>query len=270
MSNRIEKVFAGLKQSKQAALIPYITFGDPDFETTYQSLISLSKAGADMIELGVPFNDPIADGPTIQKACTRALANSFSMHDIFAVMRRFRAAGFETPVVLMSYANPVFALGYDVFCREAVASGIDAALLTDLPPEEAGEYLAAAKSADLGTVFLCSPTTDPARLALIDASSSAYIYYVAHAGVTGARTSLPPEITGKLGQLMAKLKNKLCVGFGISTPEQAALLAPHADGLIVGSALVKLFEDYRGEDLQKNIYTFIKSMKEATSHDSRS
>ncbi len=266
MSDRIKKCFAHLEATGQTALIPYITLGDPDLETSFQTIRTLTMAGADMVELGIPFTDPVSDGPVIQKACDRALLNPFCMEDIFALARRVRESGIETPLILMSYANPVFSSGFDHFCKSTVDSGIDAALLTDIPPEEAGPYRHAATTHGLETIFLCSPTTTPERLRLIDECSTAYVYYVAHAGVTGARDTLPEEITARLHALKSSLTHPLCVGFGISTPTQATVLAPHADGLIVGSALVGLFEQYNGEELQKRIFSFIQSMKDATRH----
>lgn len=267
MSERIQKCFARLKAAGETALIPYITLGDPDLETSFQAVRTMADAGADIIELGVPFTDPVSDGPVIQKACDRALLNPFSMDDVFMLTRRVRKSGIDTPLVLMSYANPVFSLGFDHFCKSAADAGIDAVLISDVPPEESEVYRASANLHGLETVFLCSPTTSPERLSLIDDCSTAYVYYVAVAGVTGARTALPPEIVSRLGTLRTALSRPLCVGFGISTPDQAAALSPHADGIIVGSALVQLFEDYKGAELQQHIYSFITSMKKAMSDD---
>lgn len=267
MSDRIERTFSRLKTAGETALIPYITIGDPDLRTSYQSILTLAGAGADMIEIGIPFTDPVADGPTIQKACERALRNPFRMVDIFSMTRKVREAGIDIPLVMMSYGNPIYAMGYDVFSKEAVTHGIDAVLITDVPPEEAGPYSNAARDHDLKTVFLCSPTTSPERLKKIDQASTGYVYYVAHSGVTGARAALPAEIVQTLTYLKSNLRNRLCVGFGISTPEQAASLSAHADGLIVGSAIVKLFETYQGDALQKQLHGFVTSMKEAMKND---
>lgn len=267
MSERIENTFSRLKVARQAALIPYITIGDPDLDTSFQAIRTLVEAGADMIEIGIPFTDPVADGPTIQKACERALLNPFRMIDIFAMTRKVRESGVDIPLILMSYANPVYAMGFDAFCAQAVESGIDAVLITDIPPEESEEYCKAAQTHDLKTVFLCSPTTSPERLTLIDEVSTGYVYYIAHAGVTGVRSSLPAEIVMALNGLKSQLKNPLCVGFGISTPEQGASLAPHADGLIIGSAIVKLFETSRGAALQKQLLDFVEFMKKAIKND---
>jgi tryptophan synthase alpha chain len=256
--SRIASTFA-----KGKAFIPYITAGDPDMATTLSVLKTLARSGADMIELGIPFTDPVADGPTIQKASERALKHPFRMESIFGLVKEFRSAGFETPVVLMSYANPVFVYGYEAFAKEAVASGIDAALLTDIPPEEAEDYVAAAKKHGLGTVFLCSPTTSPERLKLVDDASTAYVYYVAHVGVTGARDDLPRDVQEALADLKKNLKKPLCVGFGISTPQQAEVMAKYADGVIVGSALVGLFERWRGTELLSHIAKLTQDLKGA-------
>lgn len=257
MSNKILKTF----KNKNCALIAYLTIGDPDLETSYRSIKTLVQAGADIVELGVPFTDPLADGPTIQKSSERALKSSFNIKDILVLSQRLRNEGIQIPFILMSYANPVYAYGFDRLCRQAASHGIDAALITDLPPEESKDYLKYARQENLGTVFLCSPTTSPQRLQVIDQASTSFVYYVARAGVTGTRSALPDDIKDKLKNIRKMIKNKLCVGFGISTPEQAQLLAPHADGLIIGSALVDLFEKYTGDILQEKIHDFINAVK---------
>ncbi|HCM84055.1 MAG TPA: tryptophan synthase subunit alpha [Alphaproteobacteria bacterium] len=244
------------------AFIPYITAADPDLATTLAAMKMLADAGADIIELGIPFTDPIADGPTIQKATERALKNDFRMPDMFDVVRQFRASH-ATPVLLMTYANPVFSMGYDKFCAGAAAAGVNAVLITDLPPEEACAFRGAAHENNLGTVFLCSPTTTPERLKLIDQAATEFVYYIAHAGVTGVRTDLPTDVAEKLQKLKSQLQNKLCVGFGVSTPEQARALSAHADGVIVGSAVVKLFEKYQCDELLVQLKSFTQKMAEA-------
>jgi tryptophan synthase alpha chain len=266
MHDRIQKTFDDLKAQKQATIIPYITLGDPDLETSYQTILTLTAAGADMVELGIPFTDPVADGPVIQKACERALKNSFSIDDIFVLCARVREAGVDIPLILMSYANPIYVYGFDSFCKNAVKNGVDGILITDIPPEESEEYCDSARKAGLKTIFLCSPTTSDERLALIDQSSTGFVYYVARAGVTGVQSSMPPETMKKLEAISGKISNRLCIGFGISTPEMAAMLAPHADGIVIGSAIVKLFEKHDDDDLQTQIFTFIDSVKEEASH----
>lgn len=260
MSQKIRDIL-----SRKKAFIPYITVGDPNLDITLSVLKSLSDNGADIIELGVPFTDPIADGPTIQKATERALQNPFNMEDIFELVSHFRSEGYETPILLMSYANPVFVMGYEVFAKKAVEAGVDAALLTDLPPEEADDHLKAASNHGLGTVFLCSPTTTLERLKMIDDASSAFVYYVARAGVTGVQSELPKDVEAKLRDLKSSFSNPLCVGFGISTPDQVKTLKDHADGIIVGSAIVKMFENHEGQDLLNAVGDFTKKMAGALS-----
>ena len=263
MSDRIETTFARLKGEGQAALIPYIAAGDPDLATTRSAIRTLAEAGADMIELGIPFTDPIADGPTIQQSCERALRHPFSLADILNLVRDIRADGVEIPIILMSYANPIFAAGFENFASQAAASGVDGVLVTDIPPEEAEDYAASMNAHGLKTVFLCSPTTSIERLQMIGRASTGYVYYVAHAGVTGIRDSLPPDIADTLKKLKSSLSKPLCVGFGISTPQQARALSPHADGLIVGSAIVRHFEDKQGDSLQESLHSFTQSLKKA-------
>ena len=249
---------------RRKAFIPYIVAGDPDRPTTLATMKTLADHGADVIELGIPFTDPIADGPTIQRAAERALQNPFSMADIFQLVRDFRAAGYhETGLLLMTYANPVFAMGIENFVRQAAESGIDAALITDLPPEEAADYLSSARAAGLETVFLASPTTSAGRLKTIDVAATAFVYYVARAGVTGTREDLPEDLQQKLAELRAQLSNRLAVGFGISRPEHAVAIARHADAVVVGSALVKSFETHTGPDLQSAIAAFTTRIREA-------
>jgi tryptophan synthase alpha chain len=256
--HNISRILAARK-----AFIPYLTAGDPNLQTTLAAMKALADSGADIIELGIPFNDPVADGPTIQKASERALRNPFSMLEIFETVAAFRKSGYETGVLLMTYANPVFQFGYESFCQTAKAHGVDAALITDLPPEEATDYIAAARDAGLGTVFLCSPTTTPERLAMIDSAATAFVYYVAHAGVTGVRDSLPDDLLPRIEAIASAIKNPLCVGFGVSKPEQAAAIASRAAGVIVGSAVVKHFENHAGDALLDALGHFAREMKEA-------
>ncbi len=249
-------------------VIPYITIGDPDLATTRQSVITLAKAGAGMIELGLPFSDPIADGPTIQRSTERALKNKFGLTDVFAMTKALRdEEKIETPFVLMSYANPIFNYGFEKFCRDAVANGIDAVIITDMPPEVSEEYLGHAKENGLGTIFLCSPTTSPERLQLIDQSSTAFVYYASRTGVTGASAELPEGLGSRVRQVRNSLQhNKLCVGFGISREAHMHHLASHVDGLIVGSAIIELFERHKETALQSVLGLFTANLVEAASH----
>ena len=246
-------------------IIPYITLGDPDLSTSRRSIITLARAGAGMIELGLPFSDPVADGPTIQKSSERALQHRFGLNAVFEMTKQLRDAdAISIPFVLMSYANPIYQYGFDNFCRDAVANGIDAALITDMPPEESADYLQAAKAHGLGTVFLCSPTTSPERLKTIDQASTAFVYYVARTGVTGAANDLPGDIGCKLTTVRQHIpNNRLCAGFGISKPEHVHNLAPYVDGLIVGSALVQFYERYTETALQNMVQSFTTNLVDA-------
>jgi tryptophan synthase alpha chain len=227
------------RAAKTSAFVPFIMAGDPDMKTSADILLSLEKSGAAAIELGVPFSDPVADGVTVQQAAERALAAGATLAGVFEMLKQARVQGLSIPVCLFSYLNPIFHMGYDAFARAAESAGAQGALIVDLPPEAAADYLAAMKQAGLETVFLCSPTTDPARLALIDAASSGFVYYVSREGVTGAQSALPAALSEKLAELRANLTAPLAVGFGISTPAHVAALTGKADAIVVGSALVK-------------------------------
>lgn len=227
-----------LQAKGKTALIPYITAGDPDLDTTRQLLFALTEAGADVIELGVPFSDPIADGPVIQRAAERALLQGTSLGQILEMVAEVRAAGLTTPLVLFSYYNPIYRYGLQAFAEKAAAVGASAVLVVDLIPEAAGDFRAAVGEAGLETVFLVAPTTDPARLAEIDAASTGCIYYVSRTGVTGARAEVAQNLGAELDALRAQLQQPLIVGFGISQPEHVRALRGHAAGVVVGSALV--------------------------------
>jgi len=227
------------RAAKNSAFVPFVMAGDPDMGTSAEILLSLQKSGAAAIELGVPFSDPVADGVTVQQAAERALAAGATLAGVFGMLKQARTQGLSIPVCLFSYLNPVFHMGYESFARAAQDAGAQGALIVDLPPETATDYLAAMKAVELETVFLCSPTTAPARLPLIDAASSGFVYYVSREGVTGAQAALPAALDEKLAALRASLKAPLAVGFGISTPAHVKALSGKADAIVVGSALVK-------------------------------
>lgn len=227
----------------KSAFIPFVMAGDPDLETSAAIILKLQDAGADLLELGIPFSDPVADGVTVQKAADRALQSGATLESVLAMLKNLRAQGLTIPVCLFSYLNPIYHMGYETFVKAAKEAGAQGALIVDLPPEEAEEYLAAAKLADFETVFLCSPTTSEARLAVIDAASSGFVYYVAREGVTGAQRELPQSLADKLQKLQSTLQNPVAVGFGISTPQHVATLRGKVDGIVVGSALVKIVEE---------------------------
>ena len=228
----------------KSAFIPFVMAGDPDLETSAAIILQLQEAGADLLELGIPFSDPVADGVTVQKAADRALQNGATLGGVLAMLKKLRAQGLTIPVCLFSYLNPIYHMGYENFVTAAKDAGAQGALIVDLPPEEAEDYLTAAQAAGFETVFLCSPTTSDARLAVIDAASSGFVYYVAREGVTGAQSELPQSLADKLQRLQATLQNPVAVGFGISTPAHVATLRGKVDGIVVGSALVKVVEEH--------------------------
>jgi len=238
-TTRIDTRFQKVKAEGRAALVAYMMAGDPDLESSYQALCALRDNGADAIELGAPFTDPMADGPAIQKAALRALANKTSLADVLALAKRFRADDQETPLIMMGYANPVHMMGYEAFAAAAADAGIDGTILVDLPPEEDQPIRDAYAEHGLSVIRLATPTTNEARMAKVAEGASGFLYYVAVAGVTGAGSANPEEI--REGVEMAQRVSGLpvCVGFGIKTGEQAAAMAKIADGVVVGSAFVE-------------------------------
>jgi tryptophan synthase alpha chain len=241
--NRIDTRFSRLQSAGRKALVPFITAGDPSLEATVPVMHALVAAGADVIELGVPFSDPMADGPTIQRSSERALARGAGLRFVFEAVRGFRETDTETPVVLMGYLNPVEIRGYDRFAEDAAAAGVDGLLVVDLPPEEAGDLRAAMRARDLRLILLASPTTPDARLDRLCADAEGYLYYVSYAGVTGADRL----DTGDAGQHLATIRARAGVpvvaGFGIKDAASAAAMARAAEGVVVGSALVSALAD---------------------------
>jgi tryptophan synthase alpha chain len=238
-TSRIVTRFDQVKSEGRAALVAYLMAGDPDLETSYEALCAVRDNGADVIELGAPFTDPMADGPAIQKAALRALANKTTLKDVLALAKRFREDDQDTPLILMGYANPVHTLGYEAFAEAAAEAGIDGTILVDLPPEEDQPIRDAYAKHELSVIRLATPTTNEARMAKVAEGASGFLYYVAVAGVTGAGSADPEDI--RAGVEMAQRVSGLpvCVGFGIKTGEQAAAMAKIADGVVVGSAFVE-------------------------------
>lgn len=236
-------VLMNARKTGTSAFIPFVMAGDPDMATSEKIILELNKAGADVLELGIPFSDPVADGITVQRAAERALADGTTLESVLSLVTRLRAQGVAMPICLFSYLNPVYHMGYESFIKKALTAGANGALLVDLPPEEADDYVALAQKHAFETVFLCSPTTSQERLKKVDDCSSGFVYYVSREGVTGAQTSLPQKLEAKLAELRAQLKNPVGVGFGISTPEHIRQLTGKTDGIVVGSALVKLIEE---------------------------
>jgi tryptophan synthase alpha chain len=254
--SRIEQMFGRLKGEGRAALIAYLTAGDPTPEQTPDLVAALERGGVDLIELGVPFSDPIADGPVIQRGADRALKAGTTVKKVLDIARQIRQTS-QIPLLLFTYLNPVLRYGLDKLARDAKAVGIDGCLLTDLSVEEAGPYVAAMRSAGLDTVFLAAPTSTHTRLKLVAEYSTGFVYLVSRTGVTGERAALSNALGGLIDEVRGVTGLPLAAGFGISTPEQAAQVAQMADGVVVGSALVRLVEE--GADLGR-IESFARSL----------
>ena len=243
MSGRISRAFARASRDGRAALVVFVEAGDPSLEVTERLLPALADAGADVIELGVPFSDPIADGPAIQRASERGLASGARLGAVLDLVSGARARGLDLPVVLFGYANPVLAMGETAFATRAAAAGVDGALVTDLPPEEGAAFAATLRSARLDPVFLLAPTSPPRRVRVVGRLSRGFVYVVSRPGVTGVRADVPEG----LGELVARVREgvgrlPVAVGFGISTAEQVSAVARLADGVVVGSAVVLAIE----------------------------
>jgi tryptophan synthase alpha chain len=238
MSTRIDHRFAELRRHGRAALVTFTMAGDPDQATSLAILKALPKAGADVIELGMPFTDPMADGPAIQAAGLRALKSGQDMHKTLAVVREFRGGDDATPIVLMGYYNPIYIYGVDRFLADAKSAGVDGLIIVDLPPEEDEELCLPALRAGLNFIRLATPTTDDKRLPAVLANTSGFVYYVSITGITGAAAPDPRKVAAAVARIKRHTKLPVCVGFGVRTGEQARALAEAADGVVVGSALV--------------------------------
>ena len=258
--SRIEDKFAELKGRGETALVTFVTAGDPDLATTEEIVLQLERSGCDLIELGVPFSDPMADGPTIQLSSERALASGTTLPGILELVRRLRTRT-QVPIVLMGYFNPIFIYGAERFAVDAAAAGVDGLLVVDLPPEEAAELKGATDLAGLDLIFLLTPTSDSSRVAAVSRLGRGFIYYVSVAGVTGARSEVADTLAARVTSVRDELNLPLVVGFGISDPSQAAQVAKVADGVVVGSALVKYFERYQGAELLQELGAFVADLK---------
>lgn len=241
--SRIAKTFARLRTEGRRGFIPFITAGDPDLATTRALVVELARAGADVVELGVPFSDPMADGVVIQRSSERALRHGVSVADVLALVREARRET-DVPVILFTYFNPLLQFGLERLCEEAREAGVDGVLVTDLVPEEAEEFSAALKRRGLDMIFLVAPTSTDARLSMIAARASGFIYAVSRAGVTGARVDVSSEAEKLVGRVRAVSELPVAVGFGISTREQVADVWRYADAAVVGSALVAQIEKH--------------------------
>jgi tryptophan synthase alpha chain len=238
MSTRIDRRFVELKKQGRAALVTFLTAGDPDPATSLAILAALPKAGADVIELGMPFTDPMADGPAIQMSSQRALKAGQTLAKTLETVRTFRKSDDTTPIVLMGYYNPIYIYGVDRFLRDAQSAGVDGLIVVDLPPEEDEELCLPALKAGLNFVRLATPTTDDKRLPAVLANTSGFVYYVSITGITGAAAPDAGKVTSAVARIKRHTKLPVAVGFGVRTAEQAAAIAAGADGVVVGSALI--------------------------------
>ena len=271
--NRIDRMFSQLKDRKEAALIPFITTGDPDCGTTGSLILEMERQGADLIELGLPFSDPLADGPTIQASSHRALSRyNINARDLFGVVEKVRRES-DIPLVLMGYYNPVLQYGLSEFARDAAACGLDGTIIPDLPMEEADQWIKAANAHGLANILLVAPNTPPDRVRKIAEATQGFLYYVSVTGITGARSQLPPELAHGLEGIKGLTNKPIAVGFGISQPAQVSMLSAVTDGIIVGSAIVKIIEANTikqgselkaGPELIKKVGEFVGGLKKAT------
>lgn len=259
--NRIQKTFERLKAKGEKALITFITAGDPSIKISKEIIFELEKSGADIVELGIPFSDPMADGPTIQAASERALKKGTTLKDVLELVKDVRKRS-QIPIILFGYYNPIFAYGTERFAKDVKKAGADGILVVDLPPEEAHELKKAADSCSLDLIFLLTPTSDDNRMRLVAEKASGFIYYVSVAGITGARKELPGTIQRYIRKVRQFTPLPVGVGFGISTPEQAREVSKWADGVIVGSAIVNVIEKNQDlPDLVTKVGKFVAKLK---------
>jgi tryptophan synthase alpha chain len=257
MKNRIEETFAGLKKAGKKAFIPYIMAGDPDLDTTMERVIMLESLGADIVELGAPFSDPTADGPTIQRAAERALKSGATLRRIVGLVAEARKRS-TIPLIIMTYYNPILKYGEEAFVSDASAAGVDGLIIPDLPPEEAAALIRLCRAKGVATIFLVAPTSTDERMKRIVSASKGFIYYVSMTGITGSSLSLDSHFSAHIGKLRGMTDKPVAIGFGISTPEDARRMAAVADGVIVGSAIVKKFHEDPG-----NAGDFVQKLREA-------
>lgn len=259
---RISNTFARLKKEGRKALIPFITAGDPSLAETEKLIFSMEEAGADIIELGVPFSEPMADGPVIQAASERALKKGATLSGILGLVEKVRKKS-QIPILLMGYYNPIFIMGHDVFAKKAAKAGVDAVLIVDLPPEEAAPLRSELKKNKIDLVCLLAPTSDDGRIQKAARLATGFIYYVSLTGVTGAQLTMTAEIGDQIRKIRAKTKTPIAVGFGISRPDQAKHLSKQADGIVIGSALVQLIAKQTQKTRQTAVLRFLRAMRQA-------
>lgn len=263
--SRIQSCFAGLKKRKRTALIPYITAGDPHSAVTVELMHAMVEAGADLIELGVPFSDPMVDGPVIQAANERALLHHVSMRDVLEMVGMFRQQNQETPVILMGYLNPIEVMGYEVFAAAASAAGVDGLLTVDIPPEESHDYNAALIKQAIDPIYLIAPTSTPERIQMICQHTRGFVYYVSLKGVTGAVNSQMQSVADKVALIRQYTDLPIGVGFGISEATHAAQVGQCADAVVVGSAIIRRVADNVSDrhKIMAAVSNLLQSMRQA-------
>lgn len=261
--NRIASTFSLLSAENKKALIPFITAGDPDPAMTVGLMRALVQAGADIIELGVPFSDPMADGPTIQRSSERALRHRVGLKDVLAMVAEFRKTDMRTPVVLMGYANPIEAMGYRKFAMAAKESGVDGVLVVDYPPEECGEWVSQLEDQAIDPIFLLSPTTPKARVEKVAKLAKGYVYYVSLKGVTGASHLDLSDVSKKLAEVRASITVPIGVGFGIRDSATAKAVAELADAVVVGSRIIEEIENSSRPALLENVNNLVRVLRAA-------
>tara|TARA_B100001029_G_C14966147_1_gene397418 strand:- start:21 stop:854 length:834 start_codon:yes stop_codon:yes gene_type:complete len=269
---RIEKTFRNLKDANQSALITFITAGDPDFNISKKILFNLPNSGADIIEIGVPFSDPMADGPIIQKSYKRALNNGINLDKVLSLVQLFRKKNKDTPIILMGYYNPIYQKGLKLFFQQAEKSGVDGILIVDLPPENDNEIQKYIKDSDIKFIRLATPTTDRRRLSKILKISSGFLYYVSITGITGTNLGNLANVKSIYKKFRSFSKIPIVVGFGINTPDKAKNVSKYADGVVIGSSIVNEVDKTIGkksninEDVLKLVKRFSKAIKTARKH----
>lgn len=263
MKSRITKKLRILRQTGKKAFIPFITAGDPNLKTTEKLIHTLEKAGATLIELGVPFTDPMADGPTIQRANERSLKKGANLSGILSLVKNVRKTS-QIPILLMGYYNPILQYGLEKFCQDANMSGIDGVLIVDLPAEEASEMRKVLKKYPIDLIYLLTPTSNGTRINKINKYGSGFIYYVSLTGITGAKHINTKDVNKHIKFIRNQVKLPINIGFGISKPQHVRALSPMADGVVVGSAIVKLIEKYgRSKSLHTKVARYVKSLVNA-------
>jgi len=262
---RIADCFAALRRRGEVALVPFIMAGDPDLDATRALVRAAADAGADLIELGVPFSDPTADGPVIQRAGVRALQRGTSLRQILELVAELRRGGLETPIILFGYYNPIYHYGPARLAEDAARAGADGVLVVDLPPEEADELWRPARAAGLDVVFLLAPTSDERRVRAVLRKASGFVYFVSMTGITGSKAIDAADVRRMVGELRGRCRLPIGVGFGITTPAEAAVVASYADAVVVGSAIVRLIEAKgSAADLAVEVGGFVRALKDAT------